>query len=191
MEFIAFTIAIAIAFQAMKSYRLTKERSLLYLNFSFVLLGAGLLVDGLANIILLINRPHRGPLFLSSFGYTISFFAQVLAYIILIFAYLQQTRAWATQIAAFLPILFLHNAFTELILIFLLVYIVAQTMINYSVNKTANSLLVFSAFTSLVVAHVFFLFFLIQPFFFIFAHFAQLLGFLLLLKMLFRLNKVQ
>ena len=191
MEFIDFTIALAIAFQAMKSYRLAKERSLLYLNFSFLLLGAGLFLDGLANIILLINRFHRGLLFLSRFGYTISFFAQVLAYFILIFAYMQQTRAWATQIAAVFPILFLHNAFTELILIFLLVYIVAQTMINYSVNKTTNSLLVFGAFTSLVIAHVFFLLFLIEPILFLAAHFAQLLGFLLLLKMLFKLNKIQ
>jgi hypothetical protein len=51
--------------------------------------------------------------------------------------------------------------------------------------------LVFCAFMSLVIGHVFFLFFLIERIFFLFAHLAQLLGFLLLLKMLFRLNKVQ
>lgn len=48
MEFIAFAIAIAVAFQALKGYRLAKERTLLYLNMSFILLGAGLFIDGLA-----------------------------------------------------------------------------------------------------------------------------------------------
>jgi hypothetical protein len=45
MEFIGFAIASAVAYQALKGYRLSKERTLLYLNLSFGLLGAGLLID--------------------------------------------------------------------------------------------------------------------------------------------------
>lgn len=192
MEFIAFIIAMAVGFQARKSYTLTKERTLLYLNSSFILIGTGLLVEGLADLIVLLSRFHRGFAFLSSVGYTIDFFAQVLAYCILVFAYLQQTRAWSSQLTAALPILlFEHNAFSELVLIFLLAYIAAQTAVNYSVVKTANSLLVFSAFTFLAIAHVFFLVYTIEPIFFVFAHIAQLLGFLLLLRMLFKVNKAQ
>jgi hypothetical protein len=193
MEFIAFAIAIAVAFQAMKGYTLSKERTLLYLNFSFILLGAGLLVDGLANLVILLSRFHRGFLFLSNIGYTINFFAQVIAYGILIFAYLQQTKAWSQQLAAAtLPLMLIErNAFTELILIFLLVYIAAQTAINYSVSRTRQALLVFSAFTSLAIGHVFFLLFTVAPIFFPFAHIAQLFGFLLLLGMLFRVNQSQ
>jgi hypothetical protein len=195
MELVGFAIAIAVAFQAMKGYTLTKERTLLYLNFSFILLGAGLLVEGLANLVVLFSRFHRGGfLFLSRVGYTINFFAEVLAFVILIFAYLQQTRAWSMQLAAVAPIpimLIERNAFTELILIFLLVYIAAQTAINYSISKTTNALLVFSAFTSLVIAHVFFLLFTVSPLFFPFAHIFQLFGFLLLLAMLFRVNQAR
>jgi hypothetical protein len=84
-----------------------------------------------------------------------------------------------------------RNAFTELILIFLLVYIAAQTAINYSVSRTRHALLVFSAFTSLAIGHVFFLLFTVAPIFFPFAHIAQLFGFLLLLGMLFRVNQPQ
>ncbi len=65
MEFIAFAIAMAVAFQAMKGYTLSRERTLLYLNISFLLLGAGLLVDGLANLIVLLSRFHRNLLYLS------------------------------------------------------------------------------------------------------------------------------
>jgi hypothetical protein len=82
-----------------------------------------------------------------------------------------------------------RNAFTELILVFLLVYVATQTAMNYSVNKNVNTLLVFGAFATLAVAHVFFLLFVLIPFFYPLAHLAQLFGFLLLLAMLLRVNK--
>ena len=193
MEFIAFAIAIAVAFQAMKGYALSRERTLLYLNFSFLLLGAGLLVDGLANLVILLSRFHRNFLYLSRVGYTIDFVAQLAAYVILVVVYFQQTRAWSSQAAvAVLPFALLEiNPLMELVLIFLLVYISAQTAANYNVRKTTNSLLVFGAFLSLVIAHVFFLLFTIIPIFFPFAHISQLFGFLLLLGMLFKVNQSQ
>lgn len=190
MEFIAFAIALAVAHQALKGYKLSKEKTLLYLNLSFVLLGAGLLIDGLANLVIVLARFHRAFLFLSPLGYTMNFVAQSLAYGLLVFAYIEQTRNVNIQIAmAAAPLLlFEHNAVTELILIFLLVYISAQTAINYSMNKTTNALLVFGAFASLAMSHLFFLLFTLAPVFFPFAHVAQLFGFLLLLAMLLRVN---
>jgi hypothetical protein len=191
MEFIAFTIAIAVAYQALKGYRLSKERTLLFLNLSFVLLGAGLLIEGLSNFVVVLARFHRGFLILAPMGYTINFITQVLAYGVLIFTYVQQTRKIGVEVAmAAVPLLlFERNAFTELILIFLLAYIAIQTAINYSINKTTTSLLVLGAFVSLVVSHLFFLLFTLVPLFFAFAHIAQLFGFLLLLAMLLRVNQ--
>ncbi len=191
MEFIAFVIAIAVAYQALKGYRLAKERTLLYLNLSFVLVGAGLLIDGLASMLVLLSRFHRAMLFLSGLGYTIDFVAQLLAYGLLVFAYIQQTRSVGAQVAmAALPIVFFeHNSVTELILLFLLAYIATQTAINYSVNKSTNALLVFGAFASLAIAHLFFLLYTLFPVFFPFAHIAQLFGFLLLLAMLLRVTQ--
>jgi hypothetical protein len=193
MEFTAFVIAAAVAHQALKGYKLANERTLLYLHLSFVLLGAGLLIDGLGNLIVLLVRFHRAYLFLSSLGYTINFFAQLVAYGLLVFAYIQQTRTSASQIAmAAMPLLlFEHNPITELILLFLLVYIAIQTAINYSVNKSVSSLLVFGAFASLSIAHLFFLLFTFVSVFFALAHIAQLFGFLLLLAMLLRVNQPQ
>ena len=190
MEFIGFAIALAVAFQAMKGFTLTKERTLLYLNFSFLLLGAGLLVDGLAKLIVLLSRLHT-HLFVSRIGYTINFLAQLVAYIILVVVYLQQTRVWNSELAVVaLPLMLLESSpFAELVLIFLLVYISAQTWINYNISKTTNALLVFSAFTSLALSHIFFLLFTIAPIFFPLAHISQLFGFLLLLGMLFRVNQ--
>lgn len=192
MEFIGFVIASAVAYQALKGYRLSKERTLLYLNLSFGLLGAGLLIEGLANLVVLLVRFHRAFLFLSAFGYTIDFVAQFLAYGLLVFAYMQQTRNVGAQVpiaAVVVPAFFFaHNAVTELILIFLLVYITTHTAMNYKMNKSASALLVFGAFASLSVAHLFFLLFTLAAVFFPFAHIAQLFGFLLLLAMLLRVN---
>jgi len=156
MELIAFAIAFAVAYQALKGYKLSKERTLLYLHFSFILLGTGLLVDALASMIVVISHLLRGLLFLYSLGYTINFIAQLVAYGILIF---------------------------------LVVYITAQMAINYSINKSSNALLVFGAFASLALAHLFFLMFILIPVFFALAHIAQLFGFLLLLAMLLRVNQ--
>ncbi len=191
MEFMGFAIAFAVAFQALKGYRLSNERTLLYLNLSFILIGAGLLVDGLANVILALARVPRAFLFLYPFGYTINFIAQLFAYGLLVFAYIQQTRNVSSQLLmAALPILFSeYNAVTELILLFLLVYIATQTAVNYSINKSETAFLVFGAFSSLAVAHLFFLLFALDQIFFALAHVAQLFGFLLLLAMLLRVNR--
>ena len=192
MEFVAFIIAIAIANQALKGYKLSKEKTLLYLNLSFVLIGAGLLVDGLSSLIVFLAGVRRGFLYPFAVGYTINFLAQVIAYGLLVYAYIRQARgvtAAGTVLAAMPLLFFQRNALTELILIFLLVYIATQTGINYSLNKGMNSMLVFGAFLSLSIAHVFFLIFVVQPIFYPFAHIAQLCGFLLLLAMLLRVNR--
>src|SRR3989304_8335443 len=119
MEFIAFVIAAAVAYQALKGYRLSKERTLLYLHFSFVLIGAGLLVDGLSGIVVLLSQFHRGFLVLYALGYTINFIAQLIAYGLLVFAYFQQTRNAPVQFTAATAVLsvlfFDRNAFAELI----------------------------------------------------------------------------
>ena len=96
MEFIAFAIASAVAYQALKGYRLSKERTLLYLNLSFGLLGAGLLIDGLANLLVLLARSTRAFIFLPAFGYTINFLAQLVAYGLLVFVHATRKECWWT-----------------------------------------------------------------------------------------------
>ena len=158
-------------------------------------MASGLLVDGLSSLIVLLARGQCGFLYVFGLGYTINFLAQLLAYGLLVFAYLYQTRnvgatMGATIALAVVPVTFIQrNAFTELILIFLLVYVTIQTAMNYGVNKGVNALLVFGAFASLAVAHLFFLLFTLAPIFFPLAHIAQLFGFLLLLAMLLRVNQ--
>jgi len=211
MEFVAFIIALAIAFQAFKGYRLTKQRTLLYVQFSFALLSAGLLVDSLAGFLGILARSLKGIEILTQVGYTIYFLVQVLAYGILVYAYVSQTRTLSTASPALplvslsgitalqtsqspvvkpLPLLEYHPI-SEIVLLFLIVYIAFQTAINYSATKERNALLVFLGFLLLALSHLFFILALLRPLFFVFGHVFQLLGFVSLLMMLLRVTRTK
>jgi len=211
MEFVAFIIALAIAFQAFKGYRLTKQRTLLYVQFSFALLSAGLLVDSLAGFLGILARSLKGIEILTQVGYTIYFLAQVLAYGILVYAYVSQTRTLSTAsltlplaslsgiealqasqspVVRPLPLLEYHPI-SEIVLLFLIVYIAFQTAINYSATKERNAFLVFLGFLLLALSHLFFILALLGPLFFVLGHVFQLLAFVSLLMMLLRVTRTK
>jgi hypothetical protein len=207
MEFIAFVIALAIAYQAFKGYRITKQRTLLYLQFSFALLSCGLLVDSVAGFLGVLARVLRSTLRLTLLGYSIYFFAQVLAYGILIFAYVSQTRSLAGSgmsvglvplFAALqaVPVRLLgplveYHPISEIVLLFLILYVAVQTGLNYSASKDRNALLVFLGFLFLALSHLLFILMLLSPVFFVIGHTLQLLGFVSLLTMLLRVTKTK
>lgn len=211
MEFIAFIIALTIAFQAFKGYRLTRQRTLLYVQFSFALLSAGLLIDSLTGFLGILARSLKGVEILTQVGYTIYFLAQVLAYGILVYAYVSQTRAMSTtsvspllvplfgfstlqisQAPVIKPLSLLeYHPISEIVLLFLVVYIAFQTGINYSATKDRNAFLVFLGFLLLALSHLFFTLMPLGPLFFVFGHVFQLLGFVSLLTMLLRVTRAK
>jgi len=212
MEFVAFSIALAIAFQALKGYRLTKQKTLLYVNYSFALLSVGLLIDSLAGFLGILSRMLRGVIVLTLVGYTIYFLAQVLAYAILIFAYVSQTRTLnATSVPVLVaplaglitleqvsvpPIKLLgplieYHPVTEIVLLFLVFYVAVQTGLNYSASKDRNAFLVFLGFLLLASSHLLFILTPLGPLLFVIGHLLQLLGFVSLLTMLFRVARAK
>ena len=212
MEFVAFIIALAIAYQALKGYRLTKQRTLWYVHFSFAVLSAGLLIDSLTGFLGILARTLRGTLSLTWIGYSIYFLAQLLAYSMLIYAYVSQTRTLGTTsttvaLASLIGLATLqttpaqgirllgplveYHPIPEIILLFLALYIAVQTGMNYSSTKDRSAFLVFLAFLLLTLSH---LFFILQPFgalLFVIGHILQLLGFVSLFTMLLRVTRQQ
>jgi len=209
MEFVAFIIALAIAYQAFKGYRLAKQRTLLYVHFSFALLSAGLLIDSLAGFLGILARTLRGAVAVTVVGYAIYFLAQALAYCILIFAYLSQTRTMSTssmllsitpllgsvtlQAAQGPPIKLLgplveYHPVSEIVLLFLVLYITVHTGLNYSATKDGNALLVFLGFLLLALSHLLFILTPVGAVLFVIGHVLQLLGFVSLLAMLLRVT---
>jgi hypothetical protein len=206
MELVAFIIAVAIAYQALKGYRLTKQKTLWYVHLSFAALSAGLLIDSFAGFLGIVARTLRGTVALSLVGYEIYFLAQLVAYGLLIYAYVSHTRTLNTtpstarlsSLLGFvtlqaLPIRLLgpfveYHPIPEIILLLLVTYIAIQTGLNYSATKDRNALLVFLAFLLLALSH---LFFILEPFtesFFVIGHMLQLLGYISLLSMLVRVT---
>jgi len=180
-------IAFAISYYALKGYRLVKERTLFFLHFSFVLLGVGLLVDGVVTIPVLAFR-GLSPIMTASYLMRIT--AETIAYGLLLFAYLRQTRSSMVETAPLALVLEYHPLF-EIVVFFLVAYLAAQTAMNYSVRKERNSLLVFIGFALLSVSHMFFILPPILRLFFVMAHVSQLLGFVALLAMLVRVARTR
>ena len=211
MELVAFIIALAIAYQALKGYRLTKQRTLWYVHFSFGVLSTGLLIDSLAGFIGIAARTLRGTIAFTAIGYSIYFFAQLLGYSILIYAYVSQTRTmnistspvllaslfgFATLQAApgivarlFGPLE--YHPVSEILLLFLVFYVAVQTGTNYSATKDRNAFLVFMAFLLLALSHLLFILQLNSPLLIVIGHLLQLSGFVSFLTMLLRVTRNQ
>jgi len=212
MELVAFVIALAIAYQAVKGYSLTKQKTLWYVHFSFAVLSAGLLVDSLAGLLGIVARTLRGTIAFTSIGYSIYFFAQLLAYSFLIYAYVSQTRTLNTPtspvllaslsgfatlqaapgiVARLLGSMVEYHPGSEILLLFLVFYVAVQTGTNYSATKDRNALLVFLAFLLLALSHLFFILQPISPLLFVIGHLLQLSGFASFLAMLLRVTRNQ
>ena len=192
MQIVESIIAFGVGYYAFKGYRLVKDRTLFFLHFSFILLGVGLLTDGIVSIPAL---AFRGLSPVMAMGYFIRIIAEIIAYGLLLFAYLRQTRSFMVD-AALLTVTYpfalfeilQYHPLLEITVFFLIVVIAAQAAMNYGVRKDRNSLLVLIAFILLAISHVFFI---LPPFirlFFVIAHVTQLSGFLALLTMLLRVT---
>lgn len=180
MQIVDAAIAFTIGYYALRGYKLIKDRTLFFLHFSFVLLGVGLLVDGVVTIPAL---AFRGLLPIMALSYHLRITAEIVAYGLLVFAYLKQTRS--LMVSAALATLFLeYNPFLEIVVFFLVAYLAVQAAINYSAKKERNSLLVMVGFVLLSVSHMFFILPPVVRLFIVMAHVAQLMGFVALLVML-------
>jgi len=211
MELVAFVIALAIAYQALKGYRLTKQRTLWYVHFSFGVLSVGLLIDSLAGFIGIAARTLRGTIAFTAIGYSIYFFAQLLGYSILIYAYVSQTRTLNISTSPVLLASLLgfatlqagpgivtrlfgpleYHPIPEILLLFLVFYVAVQTGTNYSTSKDRNAFLVFLAFLLLALSHLLFILQPISPLLFVIGHLLQLSGFVSFLAMLLRVTRNQ
>jgi hypothetical protein len=212
MELVAFVIAVAIAYQALKGYRLTKQKTLWYVHFSFAVLSVGLLIDSVAGFFGIVARTLRGTVAFTASGYSVYFFAQLLAYSILIYAYVSQTRTLNTSTSpAFLASLFgfatlqaapsivgrllgflvEYHPVSEIVLLFLVLYVAVQTGTNYSATKDRNAFLVFLAFLLLTLSHLLFILQILSPLLFVIGHLLQLSGFVSFLAMLMRVTRNQ
>ena len=179
-------IAVAIAYYALKGFRLTKERTLFFLHFSFVLLGVGLFTDGVVTFpVAAITR--LSPLM--TLSYYVRITTEIIAYSLLLYAYLRRTKQVLTD-SLLVATVVGYNPILELVVFFLIAYITVQCAMNYGARKNRNALLVLVGFLLLAVSHLLSVFPPVFPLLFVVSHFSQLLGFIALLAMLARVAEI-
>jgi len=186
MQLIGSIIALSIAYYALKGYRLTRERTLFYLHFSFVLLGVGLFTDG---VVTLPAARLPGLLPLANITNYIRISTEIIGYGLLLYAYLRRTKQTMVESATVTAIIG-DSSILELTVFFILSYITIQCAMNYGVKKDRNSLLVLFGFLLLAVSHLLSIVPPLFPLIFVASHVAQLLGFICLLAMLVRVAEI-
>ncbi len=189
METISALISFSVAYFAMKAYKLTGNKSLMYLYYGFSILGAGMLTRVFAtSYIIMIARGGakiRGLIFSMSLIYGLM---RTLAYTLFTLAYIVRTKSIESIETAIIAPLIL-NPYFEFIQIALLIYITAQSAMNYLENRNINSLLIFTGFLLILISHLTFMYSIVMKQVYIIAHLIQLLGFTCMLLMLVKVGR--
>ncbi len=190
METVSAIISFSVAYYSMKAFKITQNRSLMYLYYGFSILGACMLTRVIATtyIVALARSLEAKTRILVSTASLIYGAMRTASYALFVLAYI--TRAGGEpklETAIIAPIIL--NPYFEFIEVALLIYVVAQSAINFIELKNANSLLIFSGFTLILISHLAFMYSIIMKPVYVLAHILQLLGFTSMLIMLLRVGR--
>lgn len=178
-------IAFIVAYYSFRAYAATRERYFLLLQLGFMLAGIGLLLESLMNLLMFSVRiPLLIPL-----GYTIYFTATLAAYLLILGSYvLGQLRK---PVLYAIPPFIGYSMLTEAVLMLPLSVVVAQSAMNLAANKSLNPLLVFLAFTLLLLSHLAFLLHIFVGVLLPAGHILRFTGFLIFGVFLSRVVKIE
>ena len=175
MEMLSGVIALLVGFYAGRGYRLTGEKLFLYLNISFLLMGVGLAVDGIASVYgALMMKKGASPYAVLAAGELFMYAAETAAFIVLAALY---TR-WKPEILPAALALGWYNPGLELLLVGLSLYVTLQAV---SRAKIGESRFVVAGFSLLAVSHLSFMMSSLFIPAYLLGHAAQLAGFALFL----------
>ncbi|HDO20721.1 MAG: hypothetical protein NDF56_06510 [archaeon GB-1845-036] len=190
MESASAIISLLVAYYSMKAYKLTENRSLMHLYYGFSILGTGMFVRVFSLIyVVMIMANMGGSRNILGLTYTIGVIygiLRIMAYGFFIIAYTERKKT-STILPAIFPIIL--NPYFELIEITMLIYVVIQTLINFSEKRNINAMLVLIAFSLLLLSHIAFAFSIINLRFYMVGHILQFTAFLSMLIMLIRIGR--
>jgi len=161
MEAASSLIGLLVGIYALKAYRIVRERSLLYLNTSFLIIGSGMLT----RVFVLVTTQYLQLRFLLQTGNLIYLLSTLVGYLMLALAY--AGRGWgkatiAAQMGSLLeisrPLLFFH-----LIDVFLLIYVCSNLVSSYLAERSRAQLSVLAGFLLILSSHAMPLLAIIYP----------------------------
>ena len=215
MYFVASIIGFLLTFYFYRIYALSSQKNHQYVYLAFLILSLGfsvLTVSSLYGYIKFITC--EGVCSLQSldlafsfedFSYLTYFGFSLTAYVMLIFAYLDENikfsklfillfLVYLVFIAGFLTIKrsfhvwYAYSEYFHLTSLVMMIFVLFRTFVNYNSEKSASSFLVMFSFLLLAVFHLFYLFSFINEFY-VFAHVSLLSAFFVLLVMTFRVKR--
>ncbi len=194
-------IGLVVAYYAFRVYSFTENKSHAYLHMGFVALGLGFLILSIATSYAFINlkvfcqQPQEcyanmlDPAFdLWDMGYWIYYIASIIGYGFFALMYLPRLRK---KLFFILPVWYVAFPYFHLLSFFIISYVVFRSLVGYLNSRTANSLLVFTAFLFIGIFHLLSLLNIFGKAVYVIAHIILLLGFLSLLAVLLKINKIK
>ncbi len=179
-------ISLLVAVYAYKGYILVREKILLYLNLAFTLIGAGLFIEALTIIFAIISR---GLITLAIGDYT-SMLAQIIGYLLLIYAYYTPTEEEPkTILPALIVLTGIVGYVLNLILIIVVTFIIAKLVVNFLVKRSIYSGFSLASFLLIDLSHIMLAISPYRASFILVSELIRLLGFILLVALLISISR--
>jgi len=200
-------VALAVALYALRGHKWVKEKILYNLFLAFLLLSVGLLINGVtlayAYALRVPFTAPSGPLVMADVGFWAYYFMSMLAYTLLIFAYINHLREATVALAGGLAIgggwgagggnagssLLIAGPFMELVLVLLLSMVIVGQLAHLMVKRNRYSVMVTLSFLLLLASHVLIMLSPLEDVMYVMGRVLELAGFVSIFGVLYGLRR--
>ncbi|MFW9887909.1 MAG: hypothetical protein ACFFER_06995 [Candidatus Thorarchaeota archaeon] len=194
-ESISGIIAMIIAYYATKAYNLTEQKRLSDLSTGFLVLSIGMFSHVIGTWWFYVRLGIEGPipeLDTTTTVVTLTYhFLQIMAYLLFAVSTRRGGRVQQPEMALLMALPILFDVDLELVTVFLILVVVLQALLNYSTVKSRFALYVLGGFFLIFISHIFLLTAGDSVFRYLLSHVLQLLGFLTLLLMVYKVGRME
>jgi hypothetical protein len=199
-------VALAVALYAMRGYRWVKEKILYNLFLAFLLLSVGLFINGVtlayAYALSVPFTAPSGSLVFVDVGFWAYYFVSMLAYTLLIFAYINRLGEAAVTAAGGLVIggwgagggnggssLLIAGPFMEFVLVILLIMVIVGQLAHLMVKRSRYSVMVTLSFLLLLGSHLLIMLSPLEDVMYVIGRVLELAGFVSIFGVLYGLRR--
>ncbi len=194
-ESISGIIAMIIAYYATKAYNLTEQKRLSDLSTGFLVLAIGMFSHVIGTWWFFVRLGIEGPvpeLETTITMVTLTYhFLQIMAYVLFAISTRRGGRIKQPEMVMLMALPILIDANLELITVFLMLVVVLQALLNYATVRSRFALYVLSGFFLIFLSHIFLLTAGENVIRYLLSQALQLLGFLTLLLMLYKVGRME
>ncbi|MHA2003798.1 MAG: hypothetical protein ACW975_07215 [Candidatus Thorarchaeota archaeon] len=194
-ESISGIIALVIAYYATKAYNLTEQKRLSDLSTGFLVLSIAMFSHVIGTWYRYVRLGIEGPipeLDTTVTVVTLTYhFLQIMAYVLFILSTRIGARVKQPEMAMLMALPILIDVNLELITIFVMLVVVLQALLNYATVRSRFALYVLVGFFLIFISHIFLITAEENVFRYLVSQALQLLGFLTLLLMVYKVGRME